>query len=73
MENRTAGIIQETRKHIRKKPSGSVPQNQAAKQPQMQQQVRLPMQGDQEIQLKASRDVRWQLCVTGSYDGCILL
>lgn len=57
VENRTAGIIQETRKHIRKKPSGSVPQNQAAKQPQMQQQVRLPMQGDQEIQLKASRDV----------------
>ncbi|XP_021279191.1 uncharacterized protein LOC110412873 [Herrania umbratica] len=57
VENRTAGIIQETRKHIRKKPGGSVPQNQAAKQPQMQQQVRLPMQGDQEIQLKASRDV----------------
>lgn len=65
MENRTAGIIQETRKHIRKKPSGSAAQNQPAKQPQMQQQVRTPVVADQEIQLKASRDVRWLLCVTG--------
>ncbi|XVE79901.1 hypothetical protein DITRI_Ditri14bG0094600 [Diplodiscus trichospermus] len=57
VENRTAGMIQETRKHIRKKPSSSVAQNQAAKQPQMQRQVRTPAQADQEIQLKASRDV----------------
>ncbi|XP_022730005.1 uncharacterized protein LOC111285049 [Durio zibethinus] len=57
VENRTAGIIQETRKHIRKKPSGSGAQNQAAKQPQMQHHVRTPGQADQEIQLKASRDV----------------
>ncbi|GMI81901.1 hypothetical protein HRI_001859400 [Hibiscus trionum] len=51
VENRTAGIIQETRKHIGKKPSGSMAPNQAAKQPQMQHQA------DMEIQLKASRDV----------------
>ncbi|XVF46105.1 hypothetical protein PTKIN_Ptkin03bG0000100 [Pterospermum kingtungense] len=57
VENRTAGIVQETRKHIRKKPSGSAAQNQPAKQPQMQQQVQTPMLADQEIQLKASRDV----------------
>ncbi|KAA3490447.1 rRNA biogenesis protein rrp36 [Gossypium australe] len=57
VENRTAGIIQETRKHIKKKSSGSVAQNEYAKQPQMQQQVRTPVQADQEIQLKASRDV----------------
>ncbi|GLU11943.1 hypothetical protein SLE2022_286610 [Rubroshorea leprosula] len=56
VENRTAGIIQETRKHIRKKPSSSLAQNQAAKQPQMPNQVP-QMQTDQEIQLKASRDV----------------
>ncbi|KAG4113698.1 hypothetical protein ERO13_D13G240600v2 [Gossypium hirsutum] len=60
VENRTAGIIQETRKHIKKKSSGSVAQNEHAKQPQMQQQVRTPVQADQEIQLKASRDVRLQ-------------
>lgn len=73
MENRTAGIIQETRKHIKKKSSGSVAQNEYAKQPQMQQQVRTTVQADQEIQLKASRDVRWLFCVTGSYDGCTFL
>ncbi|GLT80692.1 hypothetical protein SLA2020_521170 [Shorea laevis] len=52
VENRTAGIIEETRKHIRKKPSSSLAHNQAAKQLQVPQ-----MQTDQEIQLKASRDV----------------
>ncbi|OMO82991.1 hypothetical protein CCACVL1_11606 [Corchorus capsularis] len=57
VENRTAGIIQETRKHIRKKPSGSMVPNQAATQPQMQHQVRTSMHADQDIQLKASRDV----------------
>ncbi|GMI92014.1 hypothetical protein HRI_002870700 [Hibiscus trionum] len=57
VENRTAGIIQETRKHIRKKPSGSMAPNQAAKQPQMQHQERTSVQADMEIQLKASRDV----------------
>ncbi|KAE8655297.1 beta-carotene hydroxylase [Hibiscus syriacus] len=73
VENRTAGIIQETRKHIRKKHSGSMAPNHAAKQPQMQHQARTSLQADLEIQLKASRDVRWPLCVTGSYDGYILL
>uniref|UniRef100_A0A2N9ELM6 Uncharacterized protein n=1 Tax=Fagus sylvatica TaxID=28930 RepID=A0A2N9ELM6_FAGSY len=59
MENRTADIIQETRKHIKKKPGGSEAHNQASnrsstwQQPQMQPQ----MQTDQELQLKASRDV----------------
>ncbi|KAK3188568.1 hypothetical protein Dsin_028129 [Dipteronia sinensis] len=58
VENRTAGIIQETRKHIRKNSSNSVPQNQATKQPHMQAQVQQPlMQNDQDLQLKASRDV----------------
>ena len=70
MENRTADIIQETRKHIKKKPGGSEAQNQVSnrsttwQQPQMQPQ----MQTDQELQLKASRDVRWQPCITGSYN-----
>ncbi|KAE8700799.1 hypothetical protein F3Y22_tig00110556pilonHSYRG00774 [Hibiscus syriacus] len=73
VENRTAGIIQETRKHIRKKPSGSMAPNHTAKQPQMLHQARTSSQADLEIQLKASRDVRWPLCVTGSYDGFILL
>ncbi|XP_038992988.1 uncharacterized protein LOC120116635 isoform X1 [Hibiscus syriacus] len=57
VENRTAGIIQETRKHIRKKPSGSMAPNQASKQPQMQYQEQTSVQADAEIQLKASRDV----------------
>lgn len=68
MESRTADIIQGTRKHIKKKPSGYEVQNEASKiyttsqRPQVQPQ----MQTDQELQLKASRDVRWQLCITGS-------
>ncbi|KAF5470308.1 hypothetical protein F2P56_010829 [Juglans regia] len=59
VESRTADIIQGTRKHIGKKPSGSEVQNEASKisttsqRPQMQPQ----MQTDQELQLKASRDV----------------
>ncbi|GAV58594.1 hypothetical protein CFOL_v3_02127 [Cephalotus follicularis] len=57
VENRTAGIIQETRKHIRKKPSNSQSQNQSTKQPQMKAQLQPQMQTEQEIQLKASRDV----------------
>lgn len=58
MENRTADIIQETRKHIKKKPGSSATQNNAQK-PQMHNQ----METDLELQLKASRDVRWQLCI----------
>ncbi|CAH8306551.1 unnamed protein product [Eruca vesicaria subsp. sativa] len=48
VETRTAGIIQETRKKIKKKPSLS-------RHPEIQ--------ADLEIQLKASRDVRWLLCI----------
>ena len=56
VENRTADIIQETRKlQIRRKGSGSSAQNLAADLPQMQ--------ADHETQLKASRDVRWQMCI----------
>lgn len=51
MENRTAGIIQETRKKIKKKPS-------LTRNPQNPE-----IQADLEIQLKASRDVRWLLCI----------
>lgn len=50
VENRTADIIQETRKHIRRKPGSSESQNQV-QNPQSQ------MQTDLELQLKASRDV----------------
>ncbi|KAK8544969.1 hypothetical protein V6N12_025826 [Hibiscus sabdariffa] len=57
VENRTAGIIQESHKRIKKKSSGSAAQNEAAKLPQKQQQVQIPVQADQEIQLKASRDM----------------
>lgn len=73
MENRTADIIQETRKlHIGKKGSGE-PKNlvkniYTRKQPSMQTQMEPQLQADQEIQLKASRDVRWQLCITSSYN-----
>lgn len=55
MENRTADIIEETRKQIRKKSGSSDAQKW---QPQMHNQT----QTDLELQLKASRDVRWQLC-----------
>ena len=51
VENRTADIIQETRKHIKKKPPSSATQNPA-------QNSQSPVQTDLELQLKASRDVR---------------
>ncbi|KAI4307764.1 hypothetical protein L6164_030913 [Bauhinia variegata] len=63
MENRTSDIIQETRKHIKKKPGNSEGQSQEAKrsttrqQPHLQTQMHSQMQTDQELQLKASRDV----------------
>lgn len=50
VENRTADIIQETRKHVRKKPGNSDSQNQV-------QTTQSQMQTDLELQLKASRDV----------------
>ncbi|KAJ0008142.1 hypothetical protein Pint_30681 [Pistacia integerrima] len=57
VENRTAGIIQETRKHIKKKPGNYMAQKQATKQPHVQTQAQTMMPTDQELQLKASRDV----------------
>ncbi|XP_044487712.1 uncharacterized protein LOC123212597 isoform X2 [Mangifera indica] len=57
VENRTAGIIQETRKHIKKKPGNYLAQKQATKQPHVQAQAQTPTETDQELQLKASRDV----------------
>ncbi|KAJ6693463.1 hypothetical protein OIU85_004250, partial [Salix viminalis] len=64
VENRTAGIIQETRKHIRKNPNGAAGQNQVTnwssmgQQPQMQTNRQQPQkETEQELQLKASRDV----------------
>lgn len=71
VENRTADIIQETRKlHIRKKSSNMGSQNQtdfstAQQQPTTRTHGKPQMQADLDIQLKASRDVRWQLCITG--------
>lgn len=68
VENRTADIIQETRKHIKKKPDGAAAQNEASnrtsmrQQPQMQTHRQPQMETEKELQLKASRDVRWQLC-----------
>ncbi|CAI8597082.1 unnamed protein product [Vicia faba] len=62
VENRTSDIIQETRKHIRKKPVNILVQNQETnhsstlQEPQMRTQ-KSPKQADQELQLKASRDV----------------
>ena len=63
MENRTADIFQETRKlNIRRK--GGVPaQNQATDK--LAQHNFSHGQADHETQLKASRDVRWQMCITG--------
>jgi len=64
VENQTADIIQETWKlQIRKQGSSSERQKQmlnigVRQRPPMQTQVH----ADLEIQLKASRDVRWQLC-----------
>ncbi|CAN1137656.1 hypothetical protein LINPERHAP2_LOCUS10204 [Linum perenne] len=67
VENRTADIIQETRKHIRERPGGSTTQNQAYSQstaglqPQVQGKEQQPQtQTELELQLKASRDVRLQ-------------
>ncbi|KAL3531001.1 hypothetical protein ACH5RR_010323 [Cinchona calisaya] len=64
VENRTADIIQETRRlQIRKKGTGSVTQNQTSnignfsQQPMTQTHSQPQMHMDLEIQLKASRDV----------------
>lgn len=69
VENRTAGIIQETRKlQMRRKGSNMGYQNQTdfssslQRQPTTRTHGQSQVQADLEIQLKASRDVRWQLC-----------
>lgn len=72
MENKTADIIQETRKlHIRRKGSTPEDQNQASGANSTWQSVTQTTQSqnqtNHETQLKASRDVRWQLC------NCVLM
>ncbi|KAJ4829811.1 hypothetical protein Tsubulata_025321 [Turnera subulata] len=62
VENRTADIIQETRRHIRKKPAQPQATARSAAvgqppQPQTNRQPPPPKETDQELQLKASRDV----------------
>lgn len=70
VENRTAGIIQETRKiQIRKKSDSSRSQNQASNFDSLRQppqtHVQPQIHATLETQLKASRDVRLQLCCIG--------
>ncbi|KAL0537565.1 hypothetical protein IC582_026544 [Cucumis melo] len=62
VENKTADIIQETRKHIKKKSGGSVAQYQTPNsgttmESQTQPPTQTQMQTGLELQLKASRDV----------------
>ena len=69
VENKTADIIQETRKHIKKKSGGSVAQYQTPNsgsnmESQTQPPTQTQMQTGLELQLKASRDVRWQLYIS---------
>ena len=63
VENKTADIIQETRKlNIRRKGSGSNPQGEASHKFAHRNFPQNPL--DYGTQLKASRDVRWQISVT---------
>jgi hypothetical protein len=63
VENKTADIIQETRKlNIRRKGSGLNPQGEASHKFAHRNFLQNPL--DHETQLKASRDVRWQISVT---------
>lgn len=67
MENKTADIIQETRKlQIRRKGADPNAQNQVSGVNSSWQQYGMQSthqnQTNHETQLKASRDVRWQLC-----------
>ncbi|GFP80513.1 hypothetical protein PHJA_000194700 [Phtheirospermum japonicum] len=60
VENRTAEIIQETRKtQLKKKSGSSISQSQGSKLGSLRQRV-MQTNTDLEMQLKASRDVRWQ-------------
>lgn len=65
VENKTADIIQETRKlQIKRRGDNSEAPNQApdVNSPWLMQTTQLQIQTKHETQLKASRDVRWQLC-----------
>lgn len=69
VENRTADIIQETRKiQIKKKDRNFDVQNQNSniygqrQQLSVQTHTQPQTPADLEIQLKASRDVRWHFC-----------
>lgn len=63
VENKTADIIQETRKlNIRRKGAVSNTQGEAGQKLTQRYLSQNPL--DHETQLKASRDVRWQICVT---------
>jgi hypothetical protein len=69
VENRTADIIQETRKLNIKKKTGNPVESTASnigttrQLPKMHAHTQPQMQTDTEIQLKASRDVRLQMCI----------
>lgn len=64
VENKTADIIHETRKlNIRRKESGANLESQTAANFTQQNLPRT--RTDYETQLKASRDVRWQMCIIG--------
>ncbi|RWW48106.1 hypothetical protein BHE74_00045846, partial [Ensete ventricosum] len=63
VESKTADIIHETRKlNIRRKGNAASVQSQAAEN--LGQRYTSQIQTDHETQLKASRDVRWQMCIT---------
>lgn len=68
MENKTANIIHETRKlNIRRKGNAATMQGQAAEK--LGQEYIPQIQTDYETQLKASRDVRWLMCIAEM--GCV--
>lgn len=65
VENKTADIISETRKlNIRRKANNPDAQNQTTRSTNLWQPTQ--MQTDHETQLKASRDVRCQMCIIRS-------
>lgn len=65
VENKTADIIQETRKlQIKRRGDNCEAPNQVpdVNSPWLMQTAQPQNQSKHETQLKASRDVRWQLC-----------
>lgn len=71
MENRTGDIISETKKLNIRRRGATNSVTSVIHQPTVidfvgqRQPVSQTVQADQETQLKASRDVRWQMCITG--------